>query len=138
MAEISGVNAEGLAHPVKVPKPVGYKILIAIPKKENSIKVGDGSHAIHLPDDHVEREEVASVVGLVVAMGDLCYKGITASGEPRFPTGPWCKDGDFVLIRAYTGMRFKVVLDGVVQEFRMINDDNVEAVVDDPRYIKRA
>jgi co-chaperonin GroES (HSP10) len=80
-------------------------------------------------DDTKRVEEQTTVVLFVVKLGDLCYKD-----EARFPTGPWCKEGDFVLTRPYTGTR--VVIHG--REFRIINDDNVEAVVDDPRGIRRA
>jgi len=74
-------------------------------------------------------EEQTTVVLFVVKMGDQCYKD-----TDRFPTGPWCKEGDFVLTRPYSGTR--VVIHG--REFRIINDDTVEAVVDDPRGIRRA
>jgi co-chaperonin GroES (HSP10) len=62
-------------------------------------------------------------------MGDLCYKD-----ENKFPTGAWCQEGDWVLFRAYSGSRIKIH----GREFRLINDDTVEAVVDDPRGIYRA
>ena len=65
----------------------------------------------------------------VLKMGDTCYKD-----DARFSSGPWCKEGDFVLIRAYAGTRFKIH----GREFRLINDDTVEAVVDDPRGYSRA
>jgi co-chaperonin GroES (HSP10) len=52
----------------------------------------------------------------------------------KFPNGPWCKEGDFVITRAYAGTRFKIH----GREFRLINDDQVEAVVQDPRGITRA
>lgn len=69
------------------------------------------------------------MVLFVVKLGEEAYKD-----ESRFPTGPWCKVGDFVLTRPYSGTR--VVIHG--REFRIINDDSVEAVVDDPRGIRRA
>jgi co-chaperonin GroES (HSP10) len=64
----------------------------------------------------------------VVDMGPDCYKD-----PERYPTGPWCKKGDFVLVRPNAGTRL-VIHD---REFRIINDDSVEAVVEDPRGIKR-
>jgi co-chaperonin GroES (HSP10) len=54
--------------------------------------------------------------------------------KAKFPTGPWCKEGDFVLVRTYTGTRFKIF----GKEFRLINDDQVDAVVQDPRGLSRA
>ena len=65
----------------------------------------------------------------VMKLGDTAYKD-----EARFPTGPWCKEGDFVITRAYSGTRIKIF----GNEFRIINDDTVEAVVDDPRGYERA
>ena len=64
----------------------------------------------------------------VVDLGPDCYKD-----ESRFPTGPWCKKGDFVLVRPNAVTRL-VIHD---REFRIINDDSVEGIVDDPRGIKR-
>jgi co-chaperonin GroES (HSP10) len=82
-----------------------------------------------LPDEHRAREETATIVGFVLKMGDLCYKD-----PDKFPTGPWCKEGDWVLFRSYSGTRIKIHS----AEFRIINDDTVEAVVQDPRGVKRA
>ena len=65
----------------------------------------------------------------VVALGDMAY-----ADQNRFPTGPWCKQGDFIITRANTGTRLKIH----DREFRIINDDSVEAVVEDPRGIQRA
>ena len=76
----------------------------------------------------INQEETLTTVLFVVDLGPDCYK------DPnKFPTGPWCKKGDFILIRPYTGSR--LIIHG--REFRIINDDNVEGVVDDPRGIKR-
>ena len=73
-------------------------------------------------------EETASVVGFVIAMGPDCYQD-----KKRFPNGPWCSEGDFIIMRAYSGTRISIH----GKEFRIINDDTVEAVVDDPRGISR-
>lgn len=107
-----------------IPSPVGYRLLIALPDVEDKTKGG-----VFIPDKLREAEKVASVVGLVVAMGDLAYKD-----PDKFPNGAWCKEGDYVIFRSYSGTRLKVG----TQEFRVINDDTVEAVVDDPRKIVRA
>jgi co-chaperonin GroES (HSP10) len=107
-----------------LPEPRGYRILCAVPHVEEEFDGG-----IIKADDTKRVEEQTTVVLFVIKLGDLCYKD-----EARFPTGPWCKEGDFVLTRPYTGTR--VVIHG--REFRIINDDNVEAVVDDPRGIRRA
>lgn len=123
MYKIEGieVSAEDEA---AIPVPSGYRLLIALPEVERVTKGG-----VHIPDKLVDMEKVASVVGLVVSMGDLAYKD-----ENKFPTGPWCKEGDYVIFRSYSGTRIRVG----TQEFRIINDDTVEAVVNDPRKIVRA
>ena len=107
-----------------LPDPKGYRILCAVPHVEEEFDGG-----IIKADDTKRVEEQTTVVLFVIKMGDLCYKD-----EARFPTGPWCKEGDFVLTRPYSGTR--VVIHG--SEFRIINDDTVEAVVEDPRGIRRA
>ena len=108
----------------KLPEPKGYKLLIAIPKLEEKTQGG-----VIIPDKLKGLEQTASIVGLVIALGDAAYKD-----AEKFPDGPNCKEGDFVIFRSYSGTRFK--LRG--EEFRLINDDTVEAVVDDPREYTRA
>lgn len=107
-----------------LPEPKGFKILCAVPQVEEEFDGG-----IIKADDTKRVEEQTTVVLFVVKMGDLAYKD-----KDRFPTGPWCSEGDFVLTRPYSGTR--VVIHG--REFRIINDDTVEAVVQDPRGIRRA
>ena len=108
----------------QLPKPSGYRILCAIPEVE---KEYEGTNLIKA-DETVRNEETLTTVLFVVDMGPDCYKD-----EKRFPTGPWCTKGDFVLVRPHAGTR--LVIHG--REFRIINDDSVEGVVDDPRGIKR-
>ena len=107
-----------------LPEPKGYRILCAVPHVEEEFEGG-----IVKAEDTRRVEEQTTVVLFVIKLGNLCYKD-----ENRFPTGPWCKEGDFVLTRPYSGTR--VVIHG--REFRIINDDTVEAVVEDPRGIRRA
>ena len=107
----------------KLPEPQGYKLLIAIPKLEEKTSGG-----VIIPDKLKGMEQTASIIGLVIAMGKTAYKD-----SDKFPDGPYCKEGDFVIFRSYSGTRFK--LRG--EEFRLINDDTVEAVVDDPREYTR-
>lgn len=107
-----------------IPKPKGYKILIAIPKAEEKTAGG-----IYKPDILLDMEKTASLFGRVMAMGDLAYRD-----ENKFPTGPYCKVGDWVMFKAYSGTRFRI--NG--EELRLINDDTIEAVVEDPRRIQRA
>lgn len=115
--------ADAAMKAAQLPEPKGYKILIGLPKIEEAYESGI------LKADNVKRQdEVATVVGFVLKMGPDCYKDTV-----KFPTGPYCQEGDFVLMRTYSGTRFKVH----GQEFRLINDDSVEAVVQDPRGFSR-
>lgn len=107
----------------QLPKPSGYRILCAIPEAEKEHDSG-----ILKADITLQNEETLTTVLFVVDLGEDCYKDPT-----RFPTGPWCKKGDFVLVRPHAGTR--LVIHG--REFRIINDDSVEAVVADPRGIRR-
>jgi co-chaperonin GroES (HSP10) len=107
----------------QLPKPSGYRILCAIPEQEKEFESG-----IAKADETMRNEETLTTVLFVVDLGPDCYKDTT-----RFPSGPWCKKGDFVLVRPYAGSR--LVIHG--REFRVINDDSVEGIVDDPRGIKR-
>lgn len=107
-----------------LPEPSGYRILVAIPEQDKEYESG-----ILKADATLYQEEVLSTVFFVVKMGPDCYKDPT-----RFPAGPWCKVGDFVLARPNSGTRLKIH----GREFRIINDDTVEGVVQDPRGISRA
>jgi co-chaperonin GroES (HSP10) len=109
---------------LQLPDPKGYRILCAIPEAEETYESG-----LVKAGSVRSIEEHSTVVLFVVKVGDLAYKD-----EARFPTGPWCKEGDFVLTRAYAGTRFKIH----GREFRIINDDTVEGVVQDPRGYTRA
>lgn len=108
----------------QLPEPATYHILCVLPEIEDKYDSGlvKSGQTIHF-------EEVMSPVLFVVKMGPDCYKDAT-----RFPSGPSCKVGDFVLVRPNTGTRIKIH----GREFRLINDDSVEAVVQDPRGIQRA
>lgn len=110
----------------QLPKPSGYKILCAIPEAEKEFE--DSEVGLVKADETMRNEEVLTTVLFVVDMGPDCYKD-----PAKFPTGPWCKQGDFVLVRPNSGTR--LVIHG--REFRIINDDTVEGVVQDPRGIKR-
>lgn len=108
----------------KMPEPTGYKLLIKPLEVREKTESG-----IYMPDALKQAEQTASVIGFVVKAGPDAYKD-----TDKFPNGPYCKEGDFVIFRSYSGTRFKIEK----QEFRLINDDTVEAVVDDPRGYTRA
>ena len=108
----------------QLPDPSGYRILCAIPEVDKQFDSG-----IIKADITVHHEELLTTVLFVLKMGPDCYKDAT-----RFPSGPWCKEGDFVLVRPHAGTRVKIH----GREFRIINDDSVEGIVEDPRGISRA
>ena len=121
LAAVLNKEAEDRAR--QLPAPKGYRILCAIPEAEEAFDSG-----IIKSDETRRHDELLSTVLFVVDMGPDCY-----ADKERFPTGPWCKKGDFILVRPNAGTRL-VIHD---REFRLINDDSVEAVVQDPRGIKR-
>jgi len=108
----------------QLPAPTGYHILVTIPEAEDKYESG-----LIKADETRRFEEALATVFFVIKMGPDCYKD-----EKKFPTGPWCKEGDFILARPNSGTRLKIH----GREFRMINDDTVEGTVDDPRGISRA
>jgi co-chaperonin GroES (HSP10) len=108
----------------QIPVPSGFHILCMIPEVEDKFDNG-----IIKAETTIFAEERLTTVLFVMDLGPDCYKD-----QKRFPTGPWCKVGDFVLVRPNTGSRLKIH----GREFRIINDDAVEGVVDDPRGVARA
>jgi co-chaperonin GroES (HSP10) len=122
---VGGGEATPIARPAsQLPEPSGYRILCALPDVEDRYESG-----IIKADITKHHEELLTTVLFVVAMGPDCY-----ADPARFPSGPWCKKGDFILVRPHTGTRVKIH----GKEFRIINDDCVEAVVEDPRGYARA
>jgi len=109
----------------QIPKPVGYRILIALPNIEETF----GESGLLKSEKTMRDEYILSMIGLVLDMGDQAY-----SDTDRFPNGPWCQRGDYIMFRANSGTRFKVGK----HEYRLLNDDSVEAVVDDPSKVTRA
>ena len=107
----------------QLPKPAGYKILCAIPEADKKYDSG-----LDKADETLRIEEVLTTVLFVVKLGPDCY-----TDKERYPSGPWCKEGDFILVRPNSGSR--LLIHG--REFRMINEDNVDGTVDDPRGIRR-
>lgn len=108
----------------QLPDPSGYRILCGIPEMEEKTAGG-----IFKADETLRYEELTTPVLFVIKIGPDAFKD-----EKRFPSGPWCKEGDFILTRPHAGSRVKIH----GREFRIINDDSVEAVVEDPRGISRA
>tara|TARA_R100000315_G_scaffold58952_1_gene34423 strand:- start:344 stop:742 length:399 start_codon:yes stop_codon:yes gene_type:complete len=127
LAEVDTVSEEDTAKKPraahKLPDPKGYKILINLPEPETASEGG-----ILKAQETIEAEEVGSIIGFVIKLGPDAY-----SDKSRFPSGAYCKEGDFIMMRSYSGTRFKVH----GKEFRLINDDSVEAVVEDPRGVMK-
>jgi len=109
----------------QVPDPATFHLLCVLPDVEEEF----GDSGLIKASTTMHHEEILSPVLFVVKMGPDAYKDAT-----RFPSGPSCKVGDFVLVRPNTGTRIKIH----GKEFRLINDDSVEGVVQDPRGITRA
>ena len=109
----------------QLPKPVGYKLLIALPQIEETL----GESGLIKAARTMQEEHLMTVTGLVLDMGAQAY-----SDPDRFPTGAWCKVGDYVVFRANSGTRVRV--HGI--EYRLMNDDSIDAVISDPRGVTRA
>lgn len=115
---------ESIADPKVLPKVPGWGILIrpwAAPEKT--------AGGIIKPQEFVEDEDFLFTVGRVVVIGDLAYQGQDKGGAPRFPTGPWCKVGDYVVHDKYVNTRF--TYKGV--KYLLLNDDQVRLVIKDPK-----
>lgn len=124
MTEVTQTTLTDEEFEAQLPKPVGYRLLIVLPKVEETYDSG-----LVKADQTRNAEQILSMMGAVIDMGEQAY-----ADKDRFPTGPWCKVGDFVMFRPNSGTRFKV--NG--QEYRLLNDDSIEAVVPDPRGVTRA
>jgi co-chaperonin GroES (HSP10) len=110
-----------------LPNPTGWKLLCVVPEVEQ--KIAGTSLDLVRDTATMRQEEHATTVLFVLRVGPDAYKDTA-----KFPNGAWCKEGDFVLVRTYSGTRFKIF----GKEFRLINDDQVDAVVLDPRGLTRA
>jgi len=108
----------------QLPEPTGYKVLCVVPDVSDTFE----NSAIVKSDSFMRSEEHGTTVLFVLKVGPDAYKDST-----KFPSGAWCKAGDFVLVRTYSGTRFKIY----GKEFRLLNDDQIDAVVEDPRGISR-
>ena len=119
--ELVGVKKSEEKEEIKLPKPTGWRLLVLPFKMKEKTKGG-----IVLAETTLERQQVASQVGLVMAMGPDCYKD-----KERYSDGPWCKVNDWVMFARYAGSRIKI--DG--GEMRLLNDDEVLATIDSPEDI---
>jgi co-chaperonin GroES (HSP10) len=104
-----------------LPKPVGYRLLVRPYQPKKKTKGG-----LYLTEKTLETQQLTTVVGLVVKMGDLCYKD-----KNKFPTGPWCQEGQFIVYGRYAGARFKTKYG----EHRILNDDEIIGTINKPEDI---
>lgn len=109
----------------QLPEPTGWKLLCIVPDVSQTFE----NSSLLKAESFMKTEEHATTVLFVLKVGPDAYKDTA-----KFPNGAWCKAGDFVLVRTYSGTRFKIY----GKEFRLINDDQVDAVVQDPRGLTRA
>ena len=116
-----GVKKSEKKEESKIPQPTGWRLLVLPFKMKEKTKGG-----IVLAETTLERQQVASQCGLVLAMGSQCYRD-----KERYPEGPWCKVNDWVMFARYAGSRIKI--DG--GEIRLLNDDEVLAKLDSPEDI---
>ena len=118
--DLIGVKKSKKEEP-KLPKPTGWRLLVLPFKMKEKTKGG-----LVLAETTLEKQQVASQVGLVMAMGPQCYKD-----KERYPEGPWCKEKDWIMFARYAGSRIKI--EG--GEMRLLNDDEVLATIDSPEDI---
>ena len=118
--DLVGVKKSEKKEP-KLPKPTGWRMLVLPFKMKEKTKGG-----LVLAETTLEKQQVASQVGLVMAMGPDCY-----ADKDRYPDGPWCKEKDWIMFARYAGSRIKI--EG--GEMRLLNDDEVLATIDSPEDI---
>ena len=108
----------------KLPTPTGWRILVMPFKVKETTEGG-----IIIAQEALDRARVATQAGYVLKMGDLCY-----NDKERYPTGPWCKEKDWVIFARYAGSRMEI--EG--GEIRMLNDDEVLGTIKNPEDIIHA
>ena len=119
--EVDGYERFKTKEASKLPAPTGWRMLILPFKMKEKTKGG-----VYLGQDTLERQQVGSTCGLILAMGPDCY-----GDKEKFPEGPWCKKGDWIIFARYAGSRIQI--DG--GEVRLLNDDEVLATIDNPEDI---
>ena len=105
----------------RIPKPTGWRIVILPYRGAKKSKGG-----IALADQTVERNQLTTTCGYVLEVGPLAYQD-----QQKFPNGPWCKKGDWIIFGRYAGARMSIV----GGEIRILNDDEILATIKDPKDI---
>ena len=120
-ADKEEANRNKAPESIHLPKPTGWRVLV-LPFQPKRVTKG----GVHIADTAAERQHVATVCGLVLEVGPDCYRD-----KERYPRGPWCKKGDWVMFARYAGSRFKI--EG--GEIRILNEDEILATIQDPEQI---
>lgn len=120
------MDGKGFTPDLALPIPRGWMALVKPYKTPKKIGM------LHVPESRVADEDLATPIGQVIALGPDCYRR-----ADMFPTGPRCKEGDYIIFAAYTGLKFKVGDGDETVEYRLICDDDVKAIVPDPSIIRR-
>ena len=105
----------------KLPQPTGWRLIVLPFKMDEKTKGG-----IIMNESTLEKQQVASQCGNVLAMGPQCY-----TDKERYPEGPWCKVGDWVIFARYAGSRIQI--EG--GEIRLLNEDEILATIKNPEDI---
>lgn len=108
--------------------PVGYKILIEIPTPHDLQHAED--NGLVIPETAKDRYTNAAVAAKVIQLGKDSYT------SDKFPHGPWCRPGDWVVMSPYSGTRIKSIIGGG-SDYRFINDDSIEGIVPGPEFVER-
>ncbi len=124
VVEFSGEKNKKVAS--QLPEPCSYHILVALPEQEEKTEGG-----VYLTESMREREETASITAYVMALGPDCY---AETPQRRFPSGAYCKEGDWIVMRSYSGTRIEIH----GKKFRLITDDVPQAIVENPWGVVRA
>jgi len=108
----------------RLPSPTGYRLLVLPYAGPEKTKGG-----LYLADTTQDTIQMTTVCAYVLKVGDQAYKD-----ESKFPNGPWCKKGDWIIFGRYAGSRFKI--EG--GEVRILNDDEIIAKINNPEDILHA
>nr|ASN63481.1 co-chaperonin GroES [uncultured virus] len=104
-----------------LPQATGWRVIVLPYRGARKTKGG-----IELADQTLERQQLTTTCAYVLSVGPLAYKD-----EAKFPTGAWCKEGDWIIFGRYAGAR--MAIDG--GEIRILNDDEILATIKDPEDI---
>ena len=105
----------------QLPVPSGWRLLVLPFSPREKTKGG-----ILIAQESLDKLRIATNCGYVISMGPLAYHD-----REKFPTGPWCKKGDWVIFARYAGSRLPI--EG--GEVRILNDDEVLGTIKDPESV---